>query len=158
MDQIIDRPSSPRPKPQQQQQPQGFRHTYSKTVTIFPLSSTCRILVRAQGQCGGVPCYTCPRVTVQKEHVSYTQRNENGDNPVKKNFAIHLTAEEYERFKLAIEPVNATLSFMDSQELVAAYFSSMSVSPHEQQTTSRGGEYTAERRLKNCTPENFFRY
>ena len=102
-------------------------HTYSKVTTKFPLSPTCSVIVRAQSHCGGAPCYTCPRVTVLKEHVAYMQRTENGEVPVYKNFAVHLTEEEFTSFKLVFGPANATLNFLDDREISTAYFASLSI-------------------------------
>jgi len=93
------------------------------------LSPSCNIIIRAQSQCGGRPCYSCPRVSIHKEHKMKTLPNHDSTKvAVSKHFAVHLTHSEFENFKMALQPINATLDFMDNQEAVTTYFSTLDIS------------------------------
>ncbi len=92
-------------------------------------------------------CHACPRVSVVKERAvnDEAMSNDGQGRVFYKTYVTHLTKDEYEALKIALEPIDVTLGFMDRQDAVKRFYDSIAVaesnSPHNPQDQGYSGEY-----------------
>ena len=94
-------------------------------------------------------CHDCPRVSVVKEQVVNDEAmgNDRRVQAFYKTYVTHLTKDEYEALKTALEPIDVTLGFMDRQDAVRRFYASIaataacSIRPHDPQEQGSSGGF-----------------